>query len=241
MPSPRGTWWSITINNPTEELRHALQNPPDYAVGLEYQDEIGKETHTLHIQGALHTIQVRHSAIKEWLPGAYIQRARNKDALRNYVCKSETAFEGTYVSWTRPPRNEIVEEVPEIPDTALSLHAIILMLVSVLHEDEYLEDGEDLYKLAVNRIVTLNPLIVEKLTANRVLSTWRIIYLTYIQHWQAILNDFISDKTDSPQPPECLIEEDIYSCLCDRDHCIICNEWAGYFFPGNSIIECPPA
>lgn len=92
----RGSWWSLTINNPTPDDRKRLQKEglPAFVKMVQFQDEIGKEG-TPHIQGAAHTAQVRFSAIKEWLPRAHIELARNKESLLNYVWKSETAIPGT--------------------------------------------------------------------------------------------------------------------------------------------------
>lgn len=92
----RATWWSITINNPTEADRQALEkgNLPTYVKSVRLQDEVGEQG-TLHIQAAVNTLQVRLSAIKQWLPRAHIEVARNRDALLNYVQKEETAVAGT--------------------------------------------------------------------------------------------------------------------------------------------------
>lgn len=92
----RASWWSITINNPTEEDRNRLakQNLPSFVKSIRCQDEVGDEG-TLHIQGAVNTTQTRFSAMKLWLPRAHIEVARNREALLNYVQKQETAVAGT--------------------------------------------------------------------------------------------------------------------------------------------------
>lgn len=92
----RASLWSITINNPTEEDRKALREHPSFVKMVKYQDEVGEEG-TLHIQGAVQTGQVRFSAIKKWLPRAHIEVARNKQALLNYVEKTDTALPNTHV------------------------------------------------------------------------------------------------------------------------------------------------
>lgn len=92
----RASWWSITINNPTDEDRKLLekQNLPSFVKSIHSQDEVGDEG-TPHIQGAVNTTQVRFSEVKKWLPRAHIEPARNKDALLKYVKKTETAVAGT--------------------------------------------------------------------------------------------------------------------------------------------------
>lgn len=94
----RASWWSITINHPTEEDRNRLAKPnlPTFVKSIRYQEEVGKEG-TPHIQGAVNTTQIRFSAIKKWLPRAHIEVARNKEALLNYVQKADTAVAGTQV------------------------------------------------------------------------------------------------------------------------------------------------
>lgn len=96
MDSIRASWWSITINNPTEEDRARLREHPSFVKMLKYQDEQGKEG-TLHVQGAVQTAQVRASAMKAWLPRAHIEVARDRQALLKYVEKAETAVAGTQV------------------------------------------------------------------------------------------------------------------------------------------------
>jgi len=97
--SARASWWSITINNPTDDDRNALksENWPTWVKRYDGQEEVGKDG-TLHIQGALNTAQIRFAAVKGWLKRAHIEAARDKSALLKYVAKSDTAVEGTYKS-----------------------------------------------------------------------------------------------------------------------------------------------
>lgn len=82
----RGTCWSITINNPTdEELKVYL--PGGWR--LEGQFEAG-ESGTRHFQGMLKTNQVRASAVKAVFPRAHIELAKNSKALQAYVHKDDT-------------------------------------------------------------------------------------------------------------------------------------------------------
>lgn len=96
--SESGTVWSITINNPTDADRSALKTWPSFVKETVYQDEIG-ENNTLHIQGMVKCkYTVKFQAIKKWLERAHIEKARNSEALKNYVMKAETAVAGTQVS-----------------------------------------------------------------------------------------------------------------------------------------------
>ena len=84
----RGTSWSITINNPTEE--EVKVSAPGWK--LEGQYEVGEEG-TRHFQGLLSTPQVRFAAVKKVFPRAHIELARNKKALQAYVHKAATRVE----------------------------------------------------------------------------------------------------------------------------------------------------
>lgn len=83
----RGTCWSVTINNPTEQDLN-----PTLPAGwkMSGQIESGDEKGTEHYQGMVQTPQVRFSAVKKVFPRAHIELARNKKALANYVHKDET-------------------------------------------------------------------------------------------------------------------------------------------------------
>jgi len=91
MSDDRGTCWSITINNPTQDEVKDGQlliqlNPGWKCTG---QMEVGKDG-TPHYQGMLITNQVRFSAVKKVFVRAHIEKAKNKAALSKYVHKPET-------------------------------------------------------------------------------------------------------------------------------------------------------
>lgn len=90
-PTGKASWWSITINNPTEADYDALEqeNWPSFVKRVKYQTEQGAEG-TIHVQGAVNTTQVRFSAVKKWLPRAHIEAAKDKAALLKYVEKKDT-------------------------------------------------------------------------------------------------------------------------------------------------------
>lgn len=95
----RASWWSLTLNNPTDDDRTKVHNnPPRWLRSIKGQDEIGKETGTVHLQMVINTDQVRFSSIKEWLSKAHIKPALTKDHkanLMNYVHKQDTSVPGT--------------------------------------------------------------------------------------------------------------------------------------------------
>lgn len=86
--SDRGTCWSLTINNPNDDDRQNMAMLPA-GWSIRGQEERGEQG-TLHLQLMLKTPQVRFSAVKKWFPRAHIEKARNEQALAQYVVKSDT-------------------------------------------------------------------------------------------------------------------------------------------------------
>lgn len=90
----KGSWWSITINNPTEGDYDSLKEDswPSFVKRVKFQTEQGSEG-TIHIQGAVNTTQIRFSTIKKWLSRAHIEKARDVQALIKYVGKEDTRID----------------------------------------------------------------------------------------------------------------------------------------------------
>jgi len=86
MEVSRGSCWSLTINNPTQEDMN-VKLPAGWK--LQGQMELGKEG-TEHFQAMLSTPQVRFSAVKRIFTRAHIEKAKNPAALKAYVHKDET-------------------------------------------------------------------------------------------------------------------------------------------------------
>jgi len=181
-------------------------------------------TGTPHFQMCLHTTQQRFAAIKEFLPRAYIEKARNKDALQEYCKKSATSVDGSFVYYKRPT-NQIDD--PEVGQTErLSFNEIIALIASNVHEDEYFTlEPIDMYNKAVNRIVLRQPHLMDQLTAQRVASSWRIISDSAIAwHIASTLVDIPTPEDRQPEP----WEDSVYvlgECECLRDNCEHCNFW----------------
>jgi len=224
-------WWSVTINNPTDESRLALSSPPEWVKEMWYQDEVGEQG-TLHIQAAIYTNQIRFSSMKQWLPMAHIEAAKNKDALVRYCQKSETAVQGTYTHFLAQnarPANVIYNNDEEelVENFNFSLSEILMMIASHVHEDEWHEcDAREQYEAAVNRLTVLCPHLVDKFTRQNVLASWRIVNFTYLRLLQQIQNESeeVEEVSQSvSQVCECRIE-----CDCLRDNCEECNFWERY-------------
>jgi len=101
----RCSWWSITLNNPTEEDRQTIHgNPPRWLKFIAGQDEVAPGTGTLHIQAYCITEQVRMSQVHAWLPRAHLKPAFTKahrDKLRDDYCNENKKKNDSYVEGTQ--------------------------------------------------------------------------------------------------------------------------------------------
>lgn len=190
----RASCWSITINNPTEDDRHRLAEPPDWVKEVHFQDEIGEEG-TLHIQGCLVTAQCRFSKVKAYMPRAHIEVARSKQALLKYVKKTDTAVEGT---------QQVVE------GSYVSMNKALMMIAGkaqnltewFLAADRSMKDVEEWkhreFWTAVNEILLDRPEIVSILTDARLERAWvktRGVWITLLDR-----QDRQTEKDDQDIP-----------------------------------------
>lgn len=186
MNAIRGSWWSITINNPTEQDRQALKEPPTFVKRLKYQDEIGGDG-TLHIQGAVNTSQVRFSAIKSWLKRAHIELGKDPKALLAYVGKTDTAVAGTqndhkqeYMTMEKGLRKLAEYYVPPDP-----------------HDEPSKTWEEDHYWDAVKLILKESPSLVQLYTNPQMLRAWKNTRSV----WLDLLEE-TDRQTDAEMTPE---------------------------------------
>lgn len=182
METVRGSWWLITINNPTELDRQTFSNPPPRWLRMaKGQDEIG-ENGTLHIQAALNTQQVRMSQIKQWLPRAHIELARNAAAVANYVSKDRTSVPDTQFEYNH---------VNETGNGSLTMAQVMMLLAEYAYPNSEItklagEIGvderpryktvEEIYKVeywdSVNMLLTQNENLVALLTQPQYERSW---------------------------------------------------------------------
>jgi len=103
MPTGKASCWSITINNPTDDDHAQWENLKTlpWVKLVSGQLEQG-ENDTPHIQGMIQTEYGRFfEKLKQALPRAHIEIAKNKFALTNYVAKQDTRI-GTVPQYERP-------------------------------------------------------------------------------------------------------------------------------------------
>lgn len=90
--SDKSTWWSVTAFNDEIQLLEKGEFP-DYVQRVYGGKEECPETKKIHFQGAVQCRrQVRLTQLKKWLPTAHFEIAHNKEALKKYAMKEETAI-----------------------------------------------------------------------------------------------------------------------------------------------------
>lgn len=190
--SVRGSWWSLTLNNPTAEDRATLLAPIDSVLETAYQDEIGANG-TLHIQGCIRTIYMRMAQLKDWLPRAHWEVCRNKNALQNYVKKKETGVPGTFIQWRRNPNDDSGDYPPE--EASLTFVEVMRFLAArALMQPG--QTAEDVYHSAVNSIYEDRPNLLSQITAARILPAWKILFDSLLTEAIYIHENIVADDDD---------------------------------------------
>jgi len=225
MAGIRGSWWSISINNPTPDDRAALKSPPKFVLDLFYQDEIGEKCGTLHIQGCVHTIYSRMAAIKEWLPRSHIEKARKPPgALKNYVHKSKTAVPDTYNEFHANATDAEINEIIEANNQQLGFLEALRMIAAaaVLPVDAQDQNNfaETMYKGALSTLFTHKPELLQGLTGARIFPAFKLIWENLLSESAEIHQhlDYPTDDDDSPAKEWKGLPE----CQCEKDECEIC-------------------
>lgn len=216
MTTVRASYWLVTINNPTPEDRQTLREPADFCKQLWYQDEVG-ENGTLHIQLCINSTQVRFSQVKEWLPRAHIEAARNSQACKNYCKKSDTSVSNMFVYWKAGTGNVITEPVLD------SMLESLLILFNAIPFDWNTEDPETLYKASLLNVLETHPEYVNRLTNNRVHQNYDLCFTTFLRLAQeaAEMSNQIDDPLDSQTDfTKYAILPDCFNC--DKDECELC-------------------
>lgn len=174
MTTVRASYWLVTMNNPTDSDRALLKSPEDYVKQMWYQDEIGEEG-TLHIQLCINTTQVRFSQIKDWLPRAHIEAARNSQACKNYCKKSATSVPGTFIYYKAGTSNAITE--PELE----SMTGDLLYLFNNLPFNWQEMDPDIIYSRTLHYILEERPALVNRLTTQRIQQNFNLVFMAFLE------------------------------------------------------------
>lgn len=121
----KSTWWSVTAFNAEISLLESNEFP-EFVAKLHGGREVCPTTGREHFQGAIQCRrQVRLSQIKQWLPTAHLEPARDRLALRQYAMKEATA------SGPKESRENTVETV--------SIRRLLVRLAEVWDESEFVK------------------------------------------------------------------------------------------------------
>ena len=89
--STKSSCWSLTEFN-SENIEMLKTGPyPSFVKEVYGGVECCPTTNRTHFQGCVITTECRGSAVKDWLPQAHWEKAYQKEALKKYVMKQETA------------------------------------------------------------------------------------------------------------------------------------------------------
>jgi len=107
----KATWWSVTAwNDEIPLLEDTTKYPPEVVKvwgGREKCPDTGRE----HFQGCIQLAkQQRMTWFKAWLPTAHLEVARQKDALKKYAMKADTAT-GDKMERTNPSKYLTADEI----------------------------------------------------------------------------------------------------------------------------------
>lgn len=97
----KGSFWMMTINNPTPDEIALSNKPSDPRWNTDGQMERG-ESGTVHLQFRLHTHQCRGTEVKRMYPRAHIELCRNEHASKRYCEKEETRVSPLATSQVTP-------------------------------------------------------------------------------------------------------------------------------------------
>jgi len=206
----RGTMWSFTINNPSEQELASIRHPnlPTFVISISHQQEVG-ESGTLHVQGAIRTTQKDFTVLHKYMPRAHLEICRNESALMNYVKKMKTAIKGT--QYQHPPIGDVpatakIED--DTPPPALRLEVIDVLKIIVRSapfltiEDEIalnFHDDWKKFKYIVNYACRETPGLIHKCTAPNLFHNFKLFY--------EVLRDFVLEE-DLPEPVDRQTEEE---------------------------------
>lgn len=183
----RCSWWSITLNNPTEEDRQTIHgNPPRWLKFIAGQDEKAPDTGTLHIQAYCITEQVRMSQVHKWLPRAHLKPAFTKahrDKLKEYCSenkkKNDSFVEGTQFEHKYREENEnltMAGALTKLAELAYSRERYNQMLTDkddngkIKHTPKDVRERE--YWETANMMIAANPDLVGLYTQPQYLRAW---------------------------------------------------------------------
>lgn len=157
----KSTWWSCTAwNDEILLLEDASKYPPD-VVKVYGGREICPDTGREHFQGCIQLRkQQRLTWFKAWLPTAHFEPARQKDALKKYAMKTDTA------SGEKLERTNVIKYY--------TADEICILVGSKVEESDILEtpDPKIWFKRSINKLLRENHKLAAQLMNPSLRNFW---------------------------------------------------------------------
>lgn len=181
----RSTWWIITAYDKNIEIVENNVSYPKCVKSVYGGREQCPTSGRLHYQGAVECHgQQRAAFFRDWLPGVHFEVAKNKEAVKKYCLKEDTAI-GT--------KGVILN-----PEEYLTMDKGMMYLAEVSLEKDTDPTNDEYWEL-VNFAIKLRPKLISMYAApafrtawNQTRRTWRALVL------QALINEEESDELIIP-------------------------------------------
>lgn len=184
----KATVWSITAYGDEIALLEEKRNVPDYVKEIAGGVEECPTTGRKHFQGYLQLrTQQRMSALKKWLPTAHLEVCRNKDALKKYAMKADTAV-GEKSEWVNPQQYEQLHEwllkaAKEFVRTEEQYYAGL----KAGHAHIVKDPAKDTYIWATSILISRDISFINKYSNPQFVSAWRMYEPVLIRHARELL------------------------------------------------------
>lgn len=171
----KATWWSVTAYNDEISLLEDNSKYPSYVKKVYGGKEECPETKRIHFQGCIQlNTQMRRSAIKEWLPTAHLEPAKQKDALIKYAMKEDTAT-GDKLERVNPAKHYTADEMCE---------EIAYNVLEIYQREEYTgDDGvKKLFNAAIYTMLMNDKKLAGQLMNPSLRNFWCNTHMVWINH-----------------------------------------------------------
>jgi len=191
----RSTWWIITAYEKNIDIVENNATFPKCVKAIHGGREQCPTSGRVHFQGAVECHgQQRATFFRNWLPGVHFEVAKNKDAIKAYCLKSDTAIgaKGTVVN----------------PEEYMTMDKGMMFLAKVSLEEDTDPDDEEYWDL-VNIAIRTSPKLISMFATpafrtawNKTRRTWRALVLQARfdeELCDEIKNTYISTNTNGTQ------------------------------------------
>nr|WAE43173.1 MAG: replication associated protein [Cressdnaviricota sp.] len=208
----KSSFWICTLNNPTDDERALLANPPHYIEEIWGQDEKAPTTGTLHIQLGIRTTNIRKSQLIADFPRMWIGKANSKKGLMDYVSKEETSVPGTKFHYERKNRNNEGDE-----PICLPAHEVLDLIAQWVNDPT--DPPDETYQQAISDITMIYPELAPKLCGTRILPMWNLLNLVFLNRRELRRQVILEEPDSQTYPQGCWLD---WCPGCDKDECLDC-------------------